>query len=264
VADYTIERGSGVRERMDLLAAVHGPDTVALLDTVGVATGARCVDLGCGGGHVTLELARRVGPSGHVTGIDLDEELLAFATTEAATRGLENVTFHVGPVEDYVETGLDLAFSRMLLSHVQDPVAVVRRMAEAVRSGGTVIVEDVHFAGCFTEPGCPAYDRWVAWFCEAVRDNGGDLDIGPRLPTLLRGAGLSDVGVRVAQAAFLDGPHKQLQQMSMGKVRAAVLAAGAASADDFDAAHAELTRFTDDPTTLVAGPRMIRAWARRG
>jgi hypothetical protein len=151
----------------------------------------------------------------------------------------------------------------MLLSHVPDPAAVVRRMADAVRSGGMVIVEDVHFAGCFTEPGCPAYDQWVTWFGEAVRGNGGDLDIGPRLPSLLREAGLVNVGVRVSQAAFLDGPYKQLQQMSMGKVRAAVLAAAATSADDFDAAHAELKAFTDDPTTLVAGPRMIRAWARR-
>jgi SAM-dependent methyltransferase len=263
VADYTIERGFGVRERMDLLAAVHEPATIAVLDMVGVARDARCVDLGCGGGHVTLELARRVGPSGHVTGIDLDDELLALATTEAATRGLENVTFHVGRVEDCAEIGFDLAFSRMLLSHVGDPAAVVRRMTDAVRSGGMVIVEDVQFAGGFTEPACSAYERWVQWFCEAVRHNGGDLDIGPRLPGLLREAGLVSVGVRVDQAAFLDGRQKQLQQMSMGKIKAAVIAAGLASPEDFDAAHAELRAFTDDPTTIVAGPRMFRAWARR-
>jgi SAM-dependent methyltransferase len=249
---------------MDLLAAVHEPATVAVLDKVGVASGARCVDLGCGGGHVALDLARRVGPSGHVTGIDLDGELLGLAAKEAATRGLENVTFRVGPVEDFVETGLDLAFSRMLLSHVGDPAAVVRRMTDAVRPGGMVIVEDVHFAGGFTEPACPAYDRWVDWFREAVRRSGGDLDIGPRLPRLLHRAGLGRVGVRVDQAAFLDGDYKQLQQMSMGKTRTAVLATGAVSADEYDAAHTELKAFTDDPTTLVAGPRMIRAWARRG
>src|SRR5262245_21030344 len=99
VADYTIDRGLGVRERMDLLAAVHEPATLTGLDIVGIAAGARCVDLGCGGGHVALELARRVGPSGHVTGIDLDEELLELARAEATARGLDNVTFHVGPVE---------------------------------------------------------------------------------------------------------------------------------------------------------------------
>jgi hypothetical protein len=136
-------------------------------------------------------------------------------------------------------------------------------MAAALRPGGIVILEDVHFAGCFSEPECAGYRRWVDWFGEAVRRSGGDLDIGPRLATLLRGAGLEPVAVRVAQPAFLDGPHKQLQQLSMEKVRAAVLAANVATADEYDAAHAELKAFTDDPTTLVAGPRMIQTWGRR-
>lgn len=64
MADYTIERGLGVRERMTLLAKVHAPATLTLLDMLGVASGTRCVDLGCGGGDVTIELARRAGVSG--------------------------------------------------------------------------------------------------------------------------------------------------------------------------------------------------------
>jgi ubiquinone/menaquinone biosynthesis C-methylase UbiE len=72
MAEYTIERGVGVADRMNLLAAAHAPATASLLFMVGVAPGAWCVDLGCGGGHVAMELARRAGPSGHVPGIDLD------------------------------------------------------------------------------------------------------------------------------------------------------------------------------------------------
>jgi hypothetical protein len=65
------------------------------------------------------------------------------------------------------------------------------------------------------------------------------------------------------QPPFLDGPHKHLQELSMLKRKAAVVAAGVASAEDCDAAHAELLAFTADPTTLVAAPRMIQAWGRR-
>jgi hypothetical protein len=82
----------------------------------------------------------------------------------------------------------------MLLSHLSDPARLVTGMVEAVKPGGYVIVEDVHVAGCFTEPPCAAYDRRVGWFKEVVRRTGGDLDIGPRLPGLLREAGLADVG----------------------------------------------------------------------
>jgi SAM-dependent methyltransferase len=263
MADYTIERGVGVRERMNLLARAHAPGTTSLLDMIGIEAGARCVDLGCGGGHVTLELARRAGPSGAVLGVDLDEELLQLARAEATAQQIENITFRFGSVEEFCDGELDLAFARMLLSHLRDPSALVARMVGAVRPGGVVVVEDVHFNGCFTEPACRGYDRWVDWFKEAVRRSGGDLDIGPRLPAMLRAAHLGDVGVRVVQPAQIDGPVKQLQQLTMAKVRSAVLAAGIVTPAEYDEAHADLKAFTDAEGTLVASPRMIQAWGRR-
>ncbi len=263
MSDYTIARGLEVRERMDLLALVFRPSTDALLDTIGVAAGWRCVDLGCGGGHVALELARRTTPDGRVVGIDLDAELLDTARSEAALRGLENLTFHVAAIRDIELKDLDLAYARMLLMHLPDPAAVVASMAEAVRPGGIVAVEDLNFAGSFTYPGCPAYDQRVAWYQEAVRRHGGDADIGPRLPSLLSAAGLLDVQLRVVQPAFLDGPEKHLQEMSMLKQRAAVVDARIASGEDYDSAHAQIVAFTNDPSTLLAAPRMIQVWGRR-
>src|SRR5262249_37857563 len=150
-----------------------------------------------------------------------------------------------------------------LLMHLRDPASVARLMVAAVRPGGTVAVEDLNFSGSFTYPACPAYDRRVAWYRETVRHRGGDADVGLRLPALLSSAGLADIRVMVAQPAFLDGPHKHLQEVSMLKQKAAVVAAGVASADDYDAAYAELVAFTADPRTLVAAPRLIQAWGRR-
>src|SRR6516165_2646920 len=262
MSEYVIERGFSVRERMDLLASAHEPGTWSLLDLVGIREGARCVDFGCGGGHVTFELARRAGHAGSALGIDPDEELLSLARKDAAEHHLDNVTFATEYVEEFSDPGFDVAFARMLLSPLDDPAAMVVRMADTVRPGAVVIVEDVHFAGCFTEPACDAYDRWVAWFKAAVRLAHGNLDIGPRLPGLLRAAGLRDIGLRIVQPARFDGPVKQLQQLSMEKIRTAVLSAGLASADEYDAAHGELKAFTDDPTTVVASPRMIQTWGR--
>src|SRR5438105_8790236 len=121
VADYTIDRGVGVRERMDLLAKVRDASTRALFNLVGIPAGARCVDLGCGGGHVTMELARRVGSRGYVLGIDLDAELLGVARERAANEGLQNVEFRVAQVEEFSEGGFDVAFSRLLFMHLADP-----------------------------------------------------------------------------------------------------------------------------------------------
>ena len=76
MTEYTIEQGLGVRERMNLLAAVNGPATLALFDALDVPVGARCLDLGCGAGQVTMELARRTAPTGSAVGIDLDEAMI--------------------------------------------------------------------------------------------------------------------------------------------------------------------------------------------
>jgi SAM-dependent methyltransferase len=263
VTDYTIEQGLGGRERMNLLAAVWAPSTLALLDELGVAEGARCIDLGCGGGHVTMELARRVGPEGCAVGFDLDDALLEVAGQDAKAQGLDNVTFRVAAAEDLAETGFDLAFARFLLMHLRDPARVAGLMAGAVRSGGIVVIEDAQFSGCFTYPSCPSYDRWVCWYQETVRRAGGDADLGPRVPALLHSVGVTDLAVRVVQHAYLDGPNKHLQEKSMANMKTAVVAAGVASADEYAAAQAELEAFTADPTTLIAGPRMIQAWGRR-
>src|SRR5262245_45563578 len=118
---------------MDLLAAVFAPSTLALLDAVGVAAGARCLDVGCGGGHVAIELGRLVGPAGRVVGIDLDTALLEVARTEAVAQGLDHVSFCVGAVEDLAESGFDLACARMLLMHLRDRPASQGRWSR--RSG---------------------------------------------------------------------------------------------------------------------------------
>jgi hypothetical protein len=62
VTDYTIERGVGVRERMNLLAALNGPATLVLIDILGVAAGWACLDLGCGGGHVATAVGAASTP----------------------------------------------------------------------------------------------------------------------------------------------------------------------------------------------------------
>jgi ubiquinone/menaquinone biosynthesis C-methylase UbiE len=78
-------------ERLQMLARARRSDTLALLDLVGVGPGMRCLDLGCGGGEVTFEIARLTGPDGAVVGIDMDEVKLGLAREAAGERGLPNV-----------------------------------------------------------------------------------------------------------------------------------------------------------------------------
>src|SRR3954471_25046910 len=90
---YVIRGGAEGRERLRLLAQVMAPSSRALLAEAGVTAGAICLDLGCGGGDVALELARAAGPAGRVLGVDLDPVKIDIARAESAEKGVSNVTF---------------------------------------------------------------------------------------------------------------------------------------------------------------------------
>src|SRR5215470_15209558 len=90
---YVIRGGVEGRERLRLLSEVAGPSTRALLAEVGIPVGSICLDVGCGGGDVTFELADAVGPMGRVIGVDRDEIKLDIARREAEQRNLSNVVF---------------------------------------------------------------------------------------------------------------------------------------------------------------------------
>src|SRR5215218_3216591 len=91
--EYVIRGGVAGRERLRILARTLHVSTSALFDRLGIGAGLRCLDVGCGGGDVTLELARRVGPRGRVVGVDIDEAKLDLARQEAAAQGIANVDF---------------------------------------------------------------------------------------------------------------------------------------------------------------------------
>ncbi|MGB7977103.1 MAG: methyltransferase domain-containing protein [Roseiarcus sp.] len=93
VGAYAIAGGKEGKERLDLLSDAMRATTLELLDSAGLASGDQCLDAGCGGGHVTLDMARIIGPSGHVMGIDFDPHVLEFARADAKEAGAGNIEF---------------------------------------------------------------------------------------------------------------------------------------------------------------------------
>ena len=92
-ANYIIRGGIEGRERLRLLARVMRPTTLALFERAQLTPGMRCLDVGCGGGDVSMDLAELVGPDGSVVGTDIDEVKLEIARAEAAAAGAGNVEF---------------------------------------------------------------------------------------------------------------------------------------------------------------------------
>jgi SAM-dependent methyltransferase len=262
-ASYTIDGGRQGKQRLDVLADVMHATTTTLLQRAGVRSGARCVDIGCGGGHVSRELAGLVGEGGSVLALDIDPSVLELASADADEAGIGNIEFRVGSAEQMDDAPYDLAYARFLLSHVEDPLEVVRQMAGALAPGGTAIVEDIDFSGSFCHPPSDAYERYVGLYRETVRRRGGNADIGPLLPSLLRTAGLSDVHVAVVQPCGLDGDAKLISPLTLERIAESALAESVVGRDELAQTLGELYRYHEDPTTIMSLPRVVQAWARR-
>jgi SAM-dependent methyltransferase len=113
------------------------------LDRLGLREGWRCVDVGAGGGDVTVALAQLVGRDGRVYAVDSNPRARDEVAKAAAEAGTAQVLAITQAAEDLtLPEPVDLAFCRFLLLHVVDPVTVLRRMAHAVRPGGWVVAQE--------------------------------------------------------------------------------------------------------------------------
>ncbi|WP_221358202.1 class I SAM-dependent methyltransferase [Streptomyces beigongshangae] len=154
----------------------------------------RVLDIGCGPGTITADLAALV-PRGHVTGVDHAPGILDRARATAAGRGLENVDFAVADVHalEYPDDTFCVVHAHQVLQHVGDPVQALREMHRVVKPGGLVAVRDSDYAAMTWFPQVPGMDDWLGLYRRVARANGGEPDAGRRLKSWALAAGLADV-----------------------------------------------------------------------
>jgi ubiquinone/menaquinone biosynthesis C-methylase UbiE len=190
---YVIRGGRAGYDRLKVLARAWAPTTEALLDRVGVGAGQAGLDLGCGAGDVTFEIARRVGPGGRVVGIDMDAVKLDLARREAAALGLVNGEFQRASADDWAEPdAYDLVYCRNFTQHLARPAQVLRAMWAAVRPGGALVAEDVEFSAAFCDPPNQWHDFWLDTYQATLRARAGDPASGRKLHRLFRAAGVAE------------------------------------------------------------------------
>ena len=264
MSHYVIAGGQAGNERLQLLAEVMLPTTSDLLTTVGLGPGMQCLDVGCGGGHVTLLMARLVGSQGLVVGTDMDDTILDLAQHAATAAHLNTIQFrHADAVDLQEEATYDLVYARFVLSHMRAPEQGLTAMVRACRPQGLIVIEDIDFSGSFCYPPCTAYARYTALYQAVVTRRGGDPNIGPRLPGMLREANMSGVQVNVVQPTHLDGVGKFMAAVTMEKIAAAVIAEELASPAEVAQVIMGLRAAAADRTTVLSLPRVVQTWGTR-
>jgi len=155
--------------------------------------GLRVLDVGCGPGTITIDLATRVAP-GPVIGIDRADEALAAARAAAIDAGVDSVHFELGDVYalGLPDASVDVVHAHQVLQHLTDPVAALREMARVCRPGGVIAARDADYAAFTWWPEDPRLDAWLDLYRACARDNHAEPDAGRRLLAWAHAAGLSD------------------------------------------------------------------------
>ena len=151
--------------------------------------GQTVLDLGSGAGVDCFLAARRVGPDGHVIGIDMTDEMLAKARSNAERGGFKNVEFRKGEIENLpVDSGtVDRIVSNCVINLAPDKTKVYREAYRVLKPGGAITVSDIVAIGEIPPSARADMEAWAG--CTA-----GALEKGEYLSTI-RGAGFSEVSV---------------------------------------------------------------------
>lgn len=270
-SDYLLGSGDAELRRLAFQHRVWAEPTTALWRRAGFGRGNALLDLGCGPGFASLDLAHLVGPEGRVVAADASRGFLDHAAALAAAQGVDWLT----PVQvDALDLdlgaaapagGLDGAYARWLLCFLSAPERAVEGVARHLRPGGRFAVTDYFNYLAFTlAPRSAAFDRVVAGVMESWRRSGGDLDVGSRLPSLMRGAGLEVVDVhQVARTARPGSPAWSWPETFFRGFLPRMVEDGLVTQDDADAFWRDWRERAADPAAFLALPPLLDVVAER-
>ncbi len=158
--------------------------------------GMSLLDIGCGPGTVTVDLAQAVAP-GPVVGVDAAAGVLDEARAHAAERGVETVRFETGDAYRlaFDDSSFDVVHAHQLLQHLTDPVAALREMRRVAKPGGLVSVRESDYGAFAWFPLSDGLDEWRELYREVAAALGAQADAGRRLSAWVRAAGFDPDGI---------------------------------------------------------------------
>jgi SAM-dependent methyltransferase len=227
------------------LAEFLDPMTTAALARTGVTSGWHCLEVGAGSGSVAGWLARQVAPDGTVLATDIDPVPIP------PLPGLK-VARHDIVRDPLPEAAFDLIHARLVLLHLPERIAVLHRMARALRPGGWLQLDefDVSYWPVLLAPDEKArelYEKFAAAKISSMRSAGVDVTWGRRLGTAMRDGGLTEIDVVPRLQPWRGGSAgARLQIHNTFHLRDALVGAGMV-----DAELAEVREVMTDPDFMA-------------
>lgn len=264
--EYFLGYSSAEQKRLQQQAEELAQESASLFDQVGLANGSRAVEIGCGPQGSLELLSSRVGPTGCVVGIEVNERAVQLARQFLSKRHINNVEVRHA---DAATTGLprerfDFATARLVLTVTPEPEKILNEMVALVKVGGVIALHEADWSIHVCDPPLPAWDRLMQVLVSYAKVKGIDLYIARRIARMLRNAGLVDV--RANPLIHLYGPDHSRRPIFVqfaNNLRDRMFAAHLISESEFAECISSVERHLAKPETLVVSHLFIQAWGRK-
>ena len=196
--EYALGTNDAEVVRLGLQHKMWSAAAFSIWERAGLRRGQSVLDIGCGPGYTSFDLAGVVTPQGRVVAIDESPRFIDELKRRQREIADTTIDARVGDVQrlELDEGSFDAAYQRWVLCFVKDPEAVVRGVAHALKPGGVFAIQDyLHYEGIVLAPESKPFRRFIQVVAEAWRDHGGDTEVAQKLPALLAKHGLTTVEI---------------------------------------------------------------------
>ncbi|MBI5867107.1 MAG: methyltransferase domain-containing protein [candidate division Zixibacteria bacterium] len=190
--DYVLGTHDEEIQRLGLQHRVWRPRALDAWRRAGFTVGQTLMDVGCGPGYASLDLAGIVGPAGHIIACDRSRRFLDALEAARDHLGIDNITTHELDLSEAAlpASGLDGAWCRWVFAFVKNPRSLLSRVAAAIRPGGVAVFHEYfNYASWRFTPRSSELEEFVQAAMKSWRADGGEPDIGLDLPVWLRELG---------------------------------------------------------------------------
>lgn len=233
----------------------------AIWERAGIRAGQTVLDIGCGPGYTSFDLAGLVTSKGKVIAVDESARFIEQLKQRLQFNTDLTIEPRVGDVQqlDLPAASIDAAYQRWVLCFVKDPEAVIRGVAHALRPGGMFAIQEyVNYEGILLAPRSEAFERFVSVVSDAWNGHGGDTKIGMRLPALMAKYGLKTVEISPLQR--IARPGSQLwtwPTIFINTYAPKLVEEGRLTKEEHDALVKDWEARSNDPNAFFNSPPMV-------
>lgn len=265
--DYVLGTHDDEIARLGLQHRVWRPTVLDCWRRAGITLGSRVLDVGCGPGFATVDLADVVGPSGEVVAVERSARFAEFGRQACAARRLTNVRIHeLDLMADPLPAGsFDAVWCRWVASFVASPATLVAKIAAALRPGGRAVFHEyIDYAAWRLAPSRPLQEEFVQRVMASWRASGGEPDAAVALPRHLAANGLKVV--EAVPRVFCVRPGEELWEWPASFVRINLVRLqelGRAEAEWVAAVRNAFQAAEEAPDSLMITPMVLELVAER-